>query len=264
LSFEFLTDHEYDEAFHRFGGIRKAIAELVQSSTKANADFILDVPAGHGYLTAEFTQKFPTSQFIALGLRNDVDSYIALRGTDSYPQNIWTRVGYIASDALMMPFSDGVFDLVINFLGLEDIKMTRGIEGVQDALSEMVRVLDAKGLLQISLVEYGNLAEEKLAQSVWAASGLDPVFETRDWYQREIEALGMHLLKEKQFVYPKKMTAAQAKEELKFACDVAPSLFSEFGVSARSFEDLWTEFGVHIEEHGMAYWSRIRAMLFEH
>jgi hypothetical protein len=165
---------------------------------------------------------------------------------------------------MKIPFSNGVFDVVINFLGLEDIKMTRGAEGVKLALSEMARVLDAKGLLQISLVEYGEFPEERLARVVWSATGLNPVFETREWYRQVLEALGLRLLLEEQFIYPKKMTAAQAKEELKFACNVAPSLFSEFGVSARNFESLWTEFGSRIKEHGMAYWSRIRVMLFEH
>jgi ubiquinone/menaquinone biosynthesis C-methylase UbiE len=262
MSFEFLTDLEYAEAFHRFGNIRKAIAELLYSLTKGKAHLILDVPAGHGYLTAEFARLFSSSQFLGLGLGNDVESHIALRKSNSYPQNVWSRVGYITSDAMTLPFSDNVFDLIINFLGLEDIKMTRGADGVLLALSEMARVLNANGLLQISFVEYGELPEEKLAREVWTATGLNPVFETREWYHREIEALGLWLLKEEQYVYPKKMTAAQAKEELKFACDVAPSLFSEFGVSARSFESLWREFGDRIEEYGMAYWSRIRAMLY--
>ena len=264
MSFKYLTDHEYDEAFRKFGNIRKAIAELVHSLTKDRADYILDVPAGHGYLTAEFAHLFPSSEFIALGLRNDLDSYVALRKSESFPQRIWTYVSYIASDALMIPFSNGAFDLVINFLGLEDIQMTRGIAGVQVALSEMARVLNKRGLLQISLVEYGNLPEEKIAKDVWAATGLNPIFETKEWYQQEIESHGLHLFKEKQFIFPKKMTPSQAKEELAFACNVAPSIFSEFGVSAASFKDLWSEFGDRIEAHGMAYWSRIRVLLFKH
>lgn len=264
MSFEFFTDLEYAEAFHRFGGMRKAIAKFVHSSIKGRADLIMDVPAGHGYLAAEFAQIFPSSQILALGLRNDVDSHVSLKKSDSYRQNVWTHVGYIASDAMMLPFSDGTFDLVINFLGLEDIRMTRGIEGVQVALSEMARILDTKGLLQISFVEYGNLPEERLARDVWTATGMNPVFEDREWYQGELEGVGLRFIKEEQFIFPKKMTAAQAKEELKFACDVAPSIFIEFGISARSFESLWAEFGNRIETHGMAYWSRIRIMLFEH
>ncbi|MFX1331351.1 MAG: class I SAM-dependent methyltransferase [Promethearchaeota archaeon] len=264
VSFKYLTDLEYGEAFRKFGNIRKAIAELVHSLTKGSADSILDIPAGHGYLTAEFAHLFPSSKFIALGLRNDLASYVALRESESFPLKIWTHVSYIASDALMIPFCNGAFDLVINFLGLEDIQMTRGIAGVQVALSEMARVLDEKGLLQISLVEYGDLPEEKIAKDVWAATGLNPIFETKDWYQQEIESLGLHLFKEKQFIFPKKMTPAQAKEEIEFACNVAPSVFSEFGVSAASFDDLWSKFEDRIEAHGMAYWSRIRVMLFKH
>ena len=264
VSFKYLTDLEYEEAFRNFGNIRKAIAKLVHSLIKGSADFILDIPAGHGYLTAEFAHLFPSSEFIALGLRNDLDSFVALRKSELFPQMTWKRVSYIASDALMIPFSDGAFDLVINFLGLEDIQMTRGIAGVQGALSEMVRVLDEKGLLQISLVEYGDLPEEKIAKDVWAATGLNPIFETKEWYQQEVESLGLHLFKEKQFIFPKKMTASQAKEEIEFACNVSPSIFSEFGVSAASFDDLWSEFGKRIEAHGMAYWSRIRVMLFKH
>jgi ubiquinone/menaquinone biosynthesis C-methylase UbiE len=262
LSFKFLTDFEYAEAFHRFGNLRRRIAEFVHSATKGKARLILDVPAGHAYLTAEFTFLFPSSRFVAVGLRNDVESFISLRKSDSYPQNQWNHVQYLSCDAKELPFGDGSFDLVINFLGLEDIKMTRGIEGVQFALSEMSRVLGASGILQISLVEYGELPEEKLARDVWEATGLNPVFEARNWYHQFLVSMGLSLHKEKQFLHPMKMTASQAKEELRFACETAPSIFSEFGVSAKSFESLWAEYGNQIELHGMAYWSRIRVMLY--
>ncbi|KXH72879.1 MAG: hypothetical protein AM326_00705 [Candidatus Thorarchaeota archaeon SMTZ-45] len=262
MSFEFLTDLEYEEAFHRFGNLRRRIAEFVHTTSKGNTKLILDVPAGHAYLTAEFASQFPSSRFVAVGLRNDVESFIALRESDSYPQDQWKHIQYLSCDAQVLPFADGSFDLVINFLGLEDIKMTRGVTGVRFALSEMSRVLSASGILQISFVEYGELPEEELAREVWLATGLNPIFEAREWYHQFLVSLGLRLLKEEQFLYPKKMTASQAKEELRFACETAPSIFSDFGVSARSFESLWAEYRDQIELHGLAYWSRIRVMLY--
>jgi hypothetical protein len=58
------------------------------------------------------------------------------------------------------------------------------------------------------------------------------------------------------------MTPEQAREELEFACNEAPKIYAPFGVHAISSHDLWKQFGDRIEEHGMAYWSRLRVLVF--
>jgi len=261
MSFEFFSDAEYRNAFDHFGGIRKRIAEMVHQACAGHAGTILDVPAGHGYLTAEFSLLFPSNRLIGVGLPSDVDTYVRLRESDVYPKEIWSGTEYLCCDAVRLSLLDGSCDLVVNFLGLEDIKMTRGEEGVVSALSEMCRVLKANGLLQVSFTEYGDLQEERIAQEVWRATGLNVEFAPREWYVETLEGLGMTVALEEVFTFPKKMTADQAEEELRFACEMAPKTFTSFGVSAVSFKELWSEFGDQIAEHGMAYWSRIRVII---
>jgi ubiquinone/menaquinone biosynthesis C-methylase UbiE len=257
---DFFSDEEYKNAFDQFGGIRKRIAEMVHKACNGRAGTILDVPAGHGYLAAEISPLFPSSRLLGVGLPSDVDTFVRLSESDVFPKKVWENVEYLCCDAVEMSLSESSCDLVVNFLGLEDIKMTRGEEGVVAALSEMCRVLNASGLLQVSLTEYGELREERIAQDVWRASGLNVEFAPREWYVEVLEGLGMTITREEVLTFPKKMTAQQAEEELRFACEMAPRTYASFGVSAVSFKELWSEFGDRIAEHGMAYWSRIRVI----
>ncbi len=261
MTLDFFSDAEYRSAFDYFGGIRKRIAEMVHHACDGRAGKILDVPAGHGYLTAEFSVLFPSSRLLGIGLASDVDTFVRLRESDVFPQKVWENTEYLCCDAIQLSLSDNSCDLVVNFLGLEDIKMTRGEKGVAAALSEMCRVLKANGLLQVSLTEYGNLPEERIARDVWRATGLNVEFAPRSWYVEALEGLEMEVIHEEVFTFPKKMTARQAEEELRFACEMAPKTFASFGVSAVSFAELWAEFGDRIAKHGMAYWSRIRAII---
>jgi hypothetical protein len=57
------------------------------------------------------------------------------------------------------------------------------------------------------------------------------------------------------------MTAKQAREELQFACEKAPGIFSMHGVKAIEFSQLWERFGERIEAHGMAYWPRVHVIV---
>jgi len=263
MALDFFSDAEYRNAFDHFGGIRKKIAETVHKACSGRAGTILDVPAGHGYLTAEVSLQFPSSRLLGVGLPSDVDTYVRLRESRVYPREVWEGIEYLCCDAAQLSLSDDSIDLVVNFLGLEDIKMTRGEEGVVSALSEMCRVLEVTGILQVSFTEYGDLPEERIAHEVWRATGLNVEFAPRGWYVETLEELGMTVTQERVFTFPKKMTAMQAEEELRFACEMAPKIFASFGVSSVSFKELWAEFGDQITEHGMAYWSRIRVIILQ-
>ncbi|MFX1607252.1 MAG: hypothetical protein ACFFDD_15305, partial [Promethearchaeota archaeon] len=104
--------------------------------------------------------------------------------------------------------------------------------------------------------------EEQVAKDVWEATGLGCTFFPESYYQEILEGLGLKLLTSVVFQIPKKMTPEQAKEELEFACNEAPKIFATFDVHAISFQELWEQFSNRIKEHGMAYWSRIRVLVF--
>lgn len=264
MRFDYFTDEEYESAFDHFGGIRSKIAVFVSRCHSNSVNTILDVPAGHGYHIAEFSKIYPETKLIAAGLPSDVLSHRRLKDSDESIRKLLRNLEYLVCDATEIPLNDGKCDMIVNFLGLEDIRMTRGVKGVRAALGEMSRVLNSSGILQLSLVEYGDSEEERVAEEVWKTIGLDAIFFPCNWFLEEMRNLGMSLHSETVFVYPRKMTSNQAAEELEFACENAPSTFSEFGVSTISFDDLWNLFSDRIREHGMAYWSRIRVLLFRH
>ncbi|KXH73027.1 MAG: hypothetical protein AM326_10835 [Candidatus Thorarchaeota archaeon SMTZ-45] len=264
MKFEYFTDEEYQEAFDQFGGIRSEIADFVSKKHTGHVRTILDIPAGHGYHIAEFSKIYPKRRLVAVGLPSDLPSFRGLRNANESYQQLFRNLEYLSCDATELPLENCTCDLVVNFLGLEDIRMTKGERGVITALSEMVRILGREGTLQISLVEYGDLPEEKIADEVWKSIGLNAVFFPRDWFVEVMQEQNMVLQIEEVFFYPRKMTSRQAAEELEFACENAPRTFSVFGVSAIGFEELWDKFGERIDNHGMAYWSRIRVLLFKH
>lgn len=120
---------------------------------------ILDLPAGHGYLSAEFAQLFPKTDVTGLGLPSDFKTHFGLRASRAYPRFIWSRTHYLGCDCTHLALKDSSCDMVVNFLGLEDVMMTRGQKGVDNTLSEMVRVVKDHGLVQIAIVGYGKSPE---------------------------------------------------------------------------------------------------------
>lgn len=261
MKFQYFTDEEYERAFDEFGDMRKQIATLLKSEIDSAPEIIMDVPAGHGYLGVELALTFPKSQILALGLPNDYLTFTYLRKSNTYPRDLWNRFQYLVSDATEIPLANQTCDIVANFLGLEDVMMTRGVKGVESILCEMARIVSKTGVVEISTVEYGDLPEEKVAKEVWDTIGLNCVFQNRDWYLKKLFEYGLSLSAEEVLNFPKKMTSSQAKEELEFACENTPKTFSSFGVTAISFNELWERFSGKIEKHGMAYWSTIRVLL---
>jgi ubiquinone/menaquinone biosynthesis C-methylase UbiE len=260
--FAYFNDEEYHRIFGEFKGIRKKIATLVSHRLDSESPQVLDLLAGHGYLSAELANLCPSCMINGTGLKNDLDSYLALRNSDLYPSSVWENVKYTECDVTSLPFNDDSFDVVVNFLGLEDVMMTHGESGILSAISEIARVLKDKGLVEIAIVEYGDSPEEKVAEEVWANIGLNAVFLPKEFYIEALRDRGIELMEEVVLKIRKKMTFSQAKEELQFACEQAPILFEDYNVSAISFDELMNRFGSRIEAHGMAYYPNIRVLIF--
>lgn len=224
---------------------------------------VLDLLAGHGYLSAELAQVCPNCLIHGTGLKNDLDSFMALKASDIYPSSVWKNIRYTECDVTTLPFDDAYFDVIINFLGLEDVMMTQGQAGLLSTVSEVSRVVRPNGLVEIAVVEYGNSPEERVAEEVWANIGLNALFMEKEFYVDAFSEHGLFLVNEAVYEIRKKMTFNQAKEELQFACEHAPQLFKEYDVTAISFDELLSQFGHRIQEHGMAYYPNIRALLFK-
>ncbi|MFW9915328.1 MAG: class I SAM-dependent methyltransferase, partial [Candidatus Thorarchaeota archaeon] len=78
----------------------------------------------------------PRTHVLGLGLWNDVRDFKATRALEPYAAVLRTAT-YIECDATSLPFANGHFDFVVNFLGLEDLQMTLGYPGVSQAFAEV-------------------------------------------------------------------------------------------------------------------------------
>ena len=261
MEFEYFSSEEYENAFVHFGDIRKRIASLVVSLCKTDSLMVLDFLAGHGYMGLEISRTSRSAKVVGFGLPNDVLTHLGLRKKLAQPE-LFSSTDYVCADGTSLPFLEGSFNLVVNFLGLEDLKMTKGKEEVEKALIDLSRLVSFGGFLQIGIVEYGETPEEQIAKDLWEAIGLGCTFLPVTYYREVLEGKGLRLLNSVVFLFPKKMTSEQAKEELEFACYEAPKIYAQFGVQAVSFQKIWNQFRDRIKEHGMAYWSRIRVLVF--
>jgi SAM-dependent methyltransferase len=261
LSQDYFTDKEYEKAFVEFGGARRRIAEKVRELSTIEEGVILDLLSGHGLLSAEMAQYFPKARILGIGLHNDVISFKQVLKSDIFPQETWTHFHYLACNAASIPIRSATCDMVINFLGLEDVHMTTGRSGVERTIDEVERITKKDALVQISFVNYGNSPTEVLTKEIWDSIGLNATFFEREEYLSMFEERRMYPLEEFEIRIKKKMTPTQAKEELMFACEEAPIIFSNFGVKSMKFDDLWSKFGKRLEKYGMAFWSRIHVIV---
>jgi ubiquinone/menaquinone biosynthesis C-methylase UbiE len=261
LPLKYFTDQEYQKAFFEFGGFRERIAEAI-GELCSNKDYaIVDLLSGHGLLSAAMARHFPQARIIGTGLSSDVESNQRVKQSGNYSTDLWKRFDYINCNVTRFPIKSSSIDLIVNFLGLEDVLMTSGRKGLRLLFKELHRMTRPEAIVQITWVEYGTAPEEKLAKQVWDSIGLNAVFLSRNEYLALLEGQSFQLQKELLLEMNKKMTAKQAREELEFACNDTPKTFSQFGVRAVKFDDLWSKFGSQIEATGMAYWNKIRVSI---
>jgi SAM-dependent methyltransferase len=103
----------------------------------------LDVACGYATFLAQLGWRFPRARLV--GLNIDFD------GPHALARPLLAEAGVTATlvqgDARRMPFAEGVLGSVSCFLGLQDIDIGFGEEGVQNAVTEAVRVLRPGGVL---------------------------------------------------------------------------------------------------------------------
>lgn len=255
---EFMTDEEYETCFVDFWGIRTKIAHMLTNYGLQSGARVLDVPAGHGFFAYEIAKVINQGDIHAVGLNNDLRTFHAFsRSLRDTEREYLKLITYHVADATRLPFCTGTFDFVVNFLGLEDINMTKGRTGVEHSLAEFVRVLAPGGVIQITLCLEGDEPDQVIAREVFEYIGFNAVFYPKAFYIRALEKVGVHILAEKWFYTHRKMTASQAMEELRFACEETPTIFKDYNVHTVSFEELWQKFGERIKIHGMAFYSNL-------
>ena len=134
----------------------------------------LDVACGYATFLAQLGWRFPTTRLVGLN--------IDFVGPHALARPLLAEAGVTAAlvqaDARRMPFADGTFGSVSCFLGLQDIKIGFGKEGVRDAVTEAVRVLRPGGALAL-------LDEFPFEQFDALLDGLPMV--VTDWWERALD-----------------------------------------------------------------------------
>jgi ubiquinone/menaquinone biosynthesis C-methylase UbiE len=257
---EYLSDREYDDWFFDLGGARDDVIRLLKSRGLGRGFRVLDVAAGHGTLTLKVAQAVREGEVVAAGLANDVRDYKWYR--TQVPEGRFSGiVYYMEMDATDLEFEDGRFDFVVNFLGLEDIRMTTGDEGLTRALREMARVTRPGGYVQVAIAVYGDKPDEILLKEVETYIGHGAVFPPPEFLRERMRENRLEMVEELPLVPGRKLSTRQAKEEIRFACEMSPVIFQKYGVRTRDFEEVWGRFGPEIERVGLAHYSRILCLV---
>ena len=250
---EYLTDREYETYFERLGGLR---AEVAHGLPVSGGMLVLDVATGYGYYAIEVAGLASDIGVVGIDIaRSDIEHSIANHTRAGLAGRLWA----IQMDVTRQAFRDRAFDMAVNFLGFEDIHMTRGRSGLERALSEVNRVL--KPGAHFSLVVMPPEAMETEAQRTEVALFsyvCDSTWLSLREYEALLAATGFEMIRRSNLHTGKKLTPRQARSEIRFACENVPRIY---GKVTPSLEDVWTRFGPAIEADGLGHYSNIVALL---
>lgn len=103
----------------------------------------LDIACGYATFLAQLGWRFPRARLV--GLNIDFDGPHALARALLIQAGV--EAALVQADARRLPFADGTFGSASCFLGLQDIEIGFGWQGVRQAVAEAVRVLHLDGPL---------------------------------------------------------------------------------------------------------------------
>jgi hypothetical protein len=116
-----------------WGGVQRWATALMPPPAAMH----LDMACGYATFLAQLGWRFPEARLV--GLNIDFERPHAL--ARPLLREAGVAAALVQADARRMPFADETFGSVSCFLGLQDIEIGFGLEGVRDAVVEAVRVL---------------------------------------------------------------------------------------------------------------------------
>ena len=138
-----------------WGGVQRWITSVLPLQTCRQH---LDFACGYATFVAQLAWRFPDLKIV--GVNIDFEGPPALAEELAAQAGVADRCEFVHADAREMPLPSGSFDSASCFLGLQDIEIGFGEEGVRDALSEAVRILKRGGILAVA----DEFPAEKLRQ----------------------------------------------------------------------------------------------------
>ncbi len=250
---QYLSNEQYKNYYKRLSNLRSEIAQDLPLRPKM---CILDIATGYAYFAVEVAKH--VSSVIVTGI--DISLQDVSRAHNNIKQScLLNRISIVSMDATGMGFHERAFDMAINFIGLEDIHMTRGKRGIQETFLEVNRVLktDAYFCLVVMPVDEMETKAQKIEVALYSYI-CRATWLKRQEYIKMLEKAGFVLLREKSYKTGKKLTSEQARYEIRYACDNVPKIY---GIVTPSFEDVWNEFGSAIEENGVGQVSKVLLMI---
>ena len=248
----YVQEQDYEDYASRLDGLRaKVVAELPLEPRMR----ILDIATGSALFAIELAKRDPSYKIVAIDVSDK-----AIRIADRRIREKWLdpHVTTMKMDATRLEFQGGSFGMAVNFMGLDDIDMTRGDQGVRQAFHEVARILKSRGYFCFTILppEESETAAQKLEAEVYThACGAKWLPAIR--YQEFLRGAGFTLIKRQVFYSRKKLQSAQARIEIQVAIENARS----HDVEPLPFEEVWKKFGKEIEENGLGHASRVVLMI---
>jgi demethylmenaquinone methyltransferase/2-methoxy-6-polyprenyl-1,4-benzoquinol methylase len=244
----YVQQEEYPAYYRTLEGLRTKIASKLPVVPGAH---ILDIATGYAYFAVAVTEQVADSHITGIDISDD--SVHKARAT-IMEHGLTERISIVQMDAACMHFADGVFDMVVNFAGMEDIHMTRGREGIADVFQEVYRVLKPGALFCFVVMPVDEMETDAQKLEVALFSYIcNATWLTLSEYRTFACQAGFEVVECAQFTTGKKLTAEQTQEEVRFACDHVPRIY---GIATPRFEDVWRKFGQAIEKHGCGHLSK--------
>ena len=246
---KYVNQEEYSKLFITLK--RADVAKRLKLGEK-----ILDLATGSGYFAIEVAKKYPNAQIIGIdifeGSVKQAKKNVSERGLED-------RIQVIKMDASELKFSDDIFDTVINYLGFEDIYMTKGMAGIIKTVREVYRVLKPSGRFYFVAMPVDEMETQPQKLEVEVFSWIcNATWLTFAEYLDILKKAGFIFLGKESFYTGKKLTVEQAIEEIKYACKY---VLPHYGVKTPSFDQVWERFKDRILEYGLGHYSK--TILFE-
>lgn len=139
------TRAEIDGLDIGWGGVQRWITSVLPLETCRRH---LDFACGYATFISQLAWRFPWLKIV--GVNIDFEGPHALAEEVVVRANVADRCELVRADARAVPFPNAAFDSVSCFLGLQDIEIGFGEQGVRDALAEAARVLRPGGILALA------------------------------------------------------------------------------------------------------------------
>ena len=244
----YVRQAEYPTYYQTLEGLRTKVAARIPAIPHAH---VLDIATGYAYFAVELAKRAESIRITGIDISDD--SIHKARAT-VVEHGLRARINIMRMDATCMHFADGVFDMAVNFAGLEDIHMTRGREGVANVFCEAHRVLKPGAFFCYVVMPIDEMETDAQKLEVALFSYIcNATWLTMSAYRALACQTGFDIIECEQFTTGKKLTAEQTQEEIHFACDHVPRIY---GIATPRFDEVWTKFGEAIEEHGCGHLSK--------